>query len=89
MYGLTAENIVINRKALSELAQNEPESFKARARERSTCGTCLLTLILRRWWRRHAEDKLAWTWHNTCARSTASKRPAPDGDCDAQQATQT
>ena len=34
MYGLTAENIVINRKALSELAQNEPQSFKARARAR-------------------------------------------------------
>jgi len=41
MYGLTAENIVINRKALSELAQNEPESFKARARERSACGHTL------------------------------------------------
>jgi ribosomal protein L20 len=30
MYGLAAENISINRKALSELAQNEPQSFKAR-----------------------------------------------------------
>ncbi len=29
MYGLAAENIVINRKALSELAQQEPASFKA------------------------------------------------------------
>lgn len=29
MYGLAAENININRKALSELAQNEPQSFKA------------------------------------------------------------
>jgi uncharacterized protein (DUF2461 family) len=29
MYGLAAENITINRKALSELAQNEPASFKA------------------------------------------------------------
>jgi ribosomal protein L20 len=30
MHGLAAENININRKALSELAQNEPQSFKAR-----------------------------------------------------------
>ena len=30
MYGLAAENIMINRKALSELAINEPKSFKAR-----------------------------------------------------------
>jgi large subunit ribosomal protein L20 len=29
IHGLAAENIVINRKALSELAQNEPQSFKA------------------------------------------------------------
>ena len=32
MYGLAAENITINRKALSELAINEPQSFKARLR---------------------------------------------------------
>jgi hypothetical protein len=32
MYGLAAENITINRKALSELAQNEPQSFKVRRR---------------------------------------------------------
>ena len=30
MYGLAAENITINRKALSELAINEPQSFKVR-----------------------------------------------------------
>ena len=30
MYGLAAENIMINRKALSELAINEPQSFKVR-----------------------------------------------------------
>lgn len=29
IYGLAAENILINRKALSELAENEPASFKA------------------------------------------------------------
>ena len=29
IYGLAAENVLINRKALSELAQNEPASFKA------------------------------------------------------------
>lgn len=29
MHGLAAENIVVNRKALSELAQHEPASFKA------------------------------------------------------------
>lgn len=29
MYGLAAENVVINRKALSELAQTEPASFAA------------------------------------------------------------
>ena len=34
MYGLAAENITINRKALSELAINEPQSFKARLRAR-------------------------------------------------------
>lgn len=30
MYGLAAENIMLNRKALSELAANEPATFKAR-----------------------------------------------------------
>ena len=34
MYGLAAENITINRKALSELAINEPQSFKVRRRAR-------------------------------------------------------
>ena len=43
IHGLAAENIVINRKALSLLAENEPQTFKARTLPRQHAHAPLRT----------------------------------------------